>query len=277
MPGLAVTPESKIDMVNRLGELNGWSRYLELCTPTTGGYYATVDRARFKTCHRLMYRRPEDFEDGLPVDFHSADIDISECTRRIAAKGLRYDVMLADSWHEYDTSYRDLAAAYELLEVGGVMIVHDCLPPTEEIASPTLRAGAWCGVTYKAYLDFVTAHPALAYYTVDTDYGCGVIRRLRPEGLVSRSLASLQGAVRRLRSQSRPHAGDEYPAIVQEWKKLGKDYAATFRFFQRHHRSLLRLKTFREFLEIERAMAAATRPGARPGRGLNEIARDMLQ
>jgi hypothetical protein len=36
----------------------------------------------------------------------------------------------------------------------------------------------WCGVSYQAYVDFISQRNDLAVYTVDTDYGCGVIRKL---------------------------------------------------------------------------------------------------
>lgn len=60
------------------------------------------------------------------------------------------------------------------------MVVHDCSPPDEALTSPDFVPGEWCGVTYRAYLDFVLARRDLRYLTVDTDYGCGVVRKLKP-------------------------------------------------------------------------------------------------
>ena len=45
----------------------------------------------------------------------------------------------------------------------------------EGVASPSPIAGEWCGVSYKAFLDFVLDRNDLDYCTVDIDYGCGVI------------------------------------------------------------------------------------------------------
>ena len=56
--------------------------------------------------------------------------------------------------------------------------MHDCLPPRSEIAVPNYIQGEWCGVSYQAYVDFISQRHDLAVYTVDTDYGCGVIRKL---------------------------------------------------------------------------------------------------
>ena len=43
---------------------------------------------------------------------------------------------------------------------------------------PKYIPGEWCGVSYQPYVDFISQRNDLAVYTVDTDYGCGVIRKL---------------------------------------------------------------------------------------------------
>ena len=159
--------------------MRGYRRYLELCCDTTGWLYAKIDRTRLTDCRRLMYRRPADFAaDGLPIDYRSATLDIGACLDQIADEGPAFDIILVDSWHEYETSRRDLDAAFRLIGPGGTLVVHDCLPPRAEIAGPDFREGEWCGVSYQAYIDFVTARDDLAYCTVDVDYGCGVIEKL---------------------------------------------------------------------------------------------------
>ena len=38
--------------------------------------YREIDRAYFAVSHRLMYRCPSDYADGLPIDFRSIGLDI---------------------------------------------------------------------------------------------------------------------------------------------------------------------------------------------------------
>lgn len=45
---------------------------------------------------------------------------------------------------------------------------------------PGLRARRVVRLDLRAYLDFVLARRDLRYLTVDTDYGCGVVRKLKP-------------------------------------------------------------------------------------------------
>lgn len=216
----------KADIVSHLANIHGYTSYLEICTPSTGGSYRdVVERGRLR-CRRLMYRYQEDHDDALAVDFTSPSEDIAGCLRQIEADGLRFDVMLVDPWHLYETSLRDLRVTFDLLDDGGTLVVHDCLPPTAEMATLRVRPEAWCGVTYHAYVDFVTGRDDLTYYTVDTDYGCGVIRK----------------------GDAAPPMDGETAAILGRWRALGDDLDERFRFFVEHRRPLLKLRSIEEFL-----------------------------
>jgi hypothetical protein len=231
---------SKVDIIHHLADLHGYRSYLEICSSATGGRYAEIDRSMFDTRHRLMYRCPDDFSDGLAIDFRSRDLDIAQCLDTILRKKLRYNIILVDSWHAYDTSYRDLAAALRLIADHGAVVVHDCLPPREEITVPDYISGEWCGVTYKAYVDFVSARSRLRYCTVDTDYGCGVIRKT---GWWSRIGRWLDGG------------GRKPDALVREWQSIGQDFDRAWRFFEKNHQALLKLISVEEFVRLESARA----------------------
>jgi hypothetical protein len=230
---------AKTDLINHLAAVRGCRRYLEICSIGTGHLFARLDRSRLE-CHRLMYRCPPGHSDGMNIDFRSPDLDTSKCLREIEQKGLSYDVILVDPFHEYETSRRDIETALRLLAPGGTIVVHDCLPPDETIASPTMREGSWCGVTYKAYVDLVTAREDLLYYTVDTDFGCGIIRH-RPGSSTSDA----------------PFPPGPSSEIIRAWQALGHDFPSVFQFFQQHHRSLLRLISVADFFRIEASATSA--------------------
>jgi hypothetical protein len=210
----------KADIVYRLAARFGYRRYLEIETGTTGNYYHLIERARFDVCRRLVYNIQPDFHDGAPIDYAVHDLDIAAALAAIAREGCRFDVILVDPYHTYDLSRRDLEAAWALLEPGGAMVVHDCLPPNEKLAQPDFRPGGWCGVTYKAYLDFVLGRPDLRYVTVDADFGCGIVRKI--------ALAA-------------PAPPDPPAAEIAAWRGIGRDFPAAWRYFAAHKQSLLRL------------------------------------
>jgi hypothetical protein len=220
------------DLINWLATERGYRSYLELCTVTTGLRYGEIDRAYFAVCHRLMYRCPPDYADGLPIDFRSVGLDISDCVRVIRERGYRYDLILVDPLREYGASMRDLTEALGLLTDRGTIVVHDCLPPTTELAVPNFIAGSWCGVTCQAYLDFVFARANLEYRTVDIDYGCGVIRERS-------GLAKVCGWWRTSRKRK---------ALIAGWHALGNDSNQTLRFLQSYKTLLCNLRSLDDFI-----------------------------
>jgi hypothetical protein len=183
-----------------------------------------------------MYRCPPEYTDSLPIDFRSVGLDISDCLRLLSYRGYLYDAILVDPFHEYAPSMRDLSAACSLLTSRGTIVVHDCLPPTTELAVPDFIPGNWCGVTYKAYLDFLFARSNLEFCTVNIDYGCGVIRKRS-------GLARLCGWSRFSRQQR---------ALIAEWQTLGNNFDQTFNFFQKNKTLLCNLRSLEDFITDER-------------------------
>ena len=224
----------KADIVQRLARDYGYRRYLEITTSTTGHRFEAARAAGYEVCQRLVYRCPPDHDDGHPIDFRTAGEDTSECVARIRAERRPFDIMLVDPHHTYECSIRDLRDALSLLRVGGTLVVHDCDPPDRQHAIPHYVAGGWCGVTYKAFLDFVIRSHAVEYFTIDTDYGCGVIRKLsRCDRLVSRARWMFMSPVRR--------------RIESEWMGVGQDFDAAYSVFEAHRTRLLKLVGVDEF------------------------------
>lgn len=231
-----VTSEwTKSDLINWIATQREYRSYLELCTVTTGLFYGDIDRANLAVCHRLMYRCPRDYADGLPIDFRSVGLDISDCVRMIRERGHRYDIILVDPLHEYGASMRDLTEALSLLTDRGTMVVHDCLPLTTELAGPNFIADGRCGVTYQAYLDFVFARANLEYRTVDIDHGCGVIRERS-------GLARVCGWWGR---------SGKRKALMAQWRALGNDSNKTLRFLQNYRTLLCNLRSLDDFIAEE--------------------------
>jgi hypothetical protein len=183
----------------------------------------------------------------MEVDYRSSDLDISECLNAIRREHRTFDIALIDPFHEYGTSWRDLDEGFRLIRAGGTLVVHDCLPPSRELVSPVFTPGAWCGLTYAAYIDFVSERDDLDFYTIDTDYGCGVIRK-RGDGPLSR----LADRMTRPWSRAFGAADAERRGLVAEWRTTANDNDARFDFFQQHKTALLNLISIDAFLSRER-------------------------
>ena len=242
----------KMELIHLVSRRLNLVNYLELCTPTTGNYYGEIKRWRFNTARRLMYNCPKGFDDGLPVDFKILGFDIGDAIEKLKADPNKVDICLVDGWHTYDYAIRDLTCAYELLADGGVLVVHDCFPPTELMASPVWIPGSWCGVVYKAFLDFVLARNDLDYRTVNLDYGCGIIVK-------NRAVTSFESS--------------NNSALIDNWFAIRSDDQNAFRFFMQNHAKLLRLAPAKAFVRrfkarsIKRLPSSAVKGGKVAGEG----------
>lgn len=203
-------------------------RYLEITTTTTGAKYPETAKLGFKNRKRVVYRLNTKMADGLPVDYSTDGDDTSQCLIDIRRDGHSFDLIFVDPHHTYECSYRDISEAFDLLEPGGSMVVHDCRPPSEETATPEFKPGSWCGVTYKAFVDFVLANPRLDYFTFNVDFGCGVI--LKPKTILQKA---------KCRAQAKTDL-----ALRRKWDTDSRDPEKVFRTFKANEVALLRLVDF---------------------------------
>jgi len=220
------TDFNKTDLIHLISKRLKLRNYLELCTTGSGHRYREIIRTRFRTARRLMYVCPSDFDDGLPIDYKIADFDIEHAITELKLGADKVDICLVDGFHTYDCTTRDLTYAYEILADGGVLVVHDCSPTNEALASPTFVPGQWCGVAYRGYLDFVLTRDDFDYCTVDVDFGCGIILKNRSMDLV----------------------GPVEPKVIAEWFDVHNDDQLAFRFFSKNRAKLLRLISGKKFV-----------------------------
>lgn len=220
----------KFEIVNALIAKNGYDKYLEISTPSTGFRFSRIDRTALRWRHRLVYRCPRTYLDGSEITFRSEDEEI----RHLLDPALPYDIIFVDPFHTFECSLRDLQSALAMLQPGGAIVVHDCCPKNKRLCSASFRPGSWFGVTYCAYIDFVLSHPDIVYYTVDTDCGCGVIKKPLPNQVSGiKTDCSPEGQLARLWFGERSQHRDMFP------------------FFRQHRRELLNLISVKDFLAME--------------------------
>jgi len=222
----------KTDLVHLVSKRLNLTNYLELCTSTTGQCYGHIMPWRFSSSRRLMYNCPDGFDDGYPIDLRIGNFDISSALNQLKADASKIDICLVDGFHTYDCAIRDLKCAFELLSDGGVLVVHDCLPPSESVMSPTYIPGDWAGVSYRAYLDFVLARNDLDYCTVDIDWGCGIIVK-------NDNLSFMTDAPSFVRKSK----------LASDWFSIHSDDKAALKFFMQNHKQLLRLISVGTFVQ----------------------------
>ena len=215
----------KYEIALMLAKRYGYTSYLEICTTVTGGTFSLVDKEQFSRRARLMYRCPADFSDGEPIEFSTEAESSEELFGELMRSRERFDLVFIDPWHTYASSLRDIVFGLQLIKDGGIVLIHDCSPPTPTCAEPEFRPGEWGGVTFAAYLDVVLFTERIHYVTVDSDYGCGIVSK-------DRRLDHLSG--------SRPDA-----TLASRWRTLG--LSQKYPFFDENRARLLRLISTEEF------------------------------
>lgn len=239
-------PLDKTAIILLLARILGYKTYLEICSTVSGNVYRRVRDSGLLAARRLMYRCKWHQRDGLPIDYRSRDDDIAAPLARLRDDGYAPDICLVDSWHLYDLSLRDIEEAFKLLPTGGALVVHDCLPPSLDMAMPQPSgSGCWCGYSHRAFIDFVWSTPGLAHFTIDCDYGCGVVIKGGRRGRSAERLLDALGlgADPALR-----------PQALAEWNASAEDPAASFACLEAHKRELLNLVSVERFLAaIDRA------------------------
>ena len=93
----------------------------------------------------------------------------------------RFDIIFVDGDHRFEQSLRDVEHALDHLADGGVVLVHDCDPPTPQAASPDPRdatGGPWCGEVWRTIVLLRATRADLSVEVLEADFGVGVIHRL---------------------------------------------------------------------------------------------------
>lgn len=165
------------DIINHLIEKNGYTSYLEI------GYYKgwSFDQVN---CEQKTAMDPnpckEEWWSEMP--YMTTLGGIWKCTSddgfRIAA-GERWDIIFIDGLHESKQVERDIMNSLDHLSPGGAIVLHDCNPPTEQHTTTGVD-GCWTGDVYKAFINFKSENEGYDAYVIDTDWGCGVIQKMKP-------------------------------------------------------------------------------------------------
>ena len=95
----------------------------------------------------------------------------------------KFDIIFIDGLHHQDQVYRDIINSLDVLNDGGYIICHDMKPLKEihqVIPAPPIEKGkpyVWTGDCWKAWVKLRQERSDLEMFVVNTDLGCGVIRK----------------------------------------------------------------------------------------------------
>lgn len=140
----------------------------------------------------------------------------------------KFDIIFIDGLHEEEQVYKDIQNALKHISGNGVIILHDCNPPLHEHTTTGID-GCWTGTAYKAFIRYRRENPGTKSFTIDTDWGVGVIR---PGEVWEEQEAHHSGIVHSVAIES---MWEDVPDVI-EWE-----------FFEQYRNRLLNLKTINWF------------------------------
>lgn len=88
----------------------------------------------------------------------------------------KFDLIFVDGLHLREQALRDIRNGWRHLSPGGVIVVHDCSPPTERAGGRQQAGGPWCGDVWRAWMDARHELSERAWLgVIEADLGCGLI------------------------------------------------------------------------------------------------------
>tara|TARA_R100001163_G_C5068364_1_gene208505 strand:- start:10746 stop:11354 length:609 start_codon:yes stop_codon:yes gene_type:complete len=156
----------RFDVINYLIEKNNYKRYLEI--GVEGGEALSRIKAEIK--HGVD-----------PASKHATHHVPSDQFFKELDSDIKYDIIFVDGLHVEDQVDRDIANSLNHLSPGGIIVVHDCNPPSEwhqRSYEEAQKNGCrqWNGTVWRSMVKLRASNPDVEVRVVDTDWGCGLVR-----------------------------------------------------------------------------------------------------
>ena len=161
------------DMINRLITERNLDSYLEIGLDLPTENYLLIATSNKESCD--PFKNPEYGEE--------ADAVINEClTYHMTSDEMfermdpdrKYDIIFIDGLHKEEQVIKDIVNSMHHLNVGGYIVLHDCLPRDYESQLEEKTVITWNGSVWKAIPKLKEL--GIEYYTVDSDEGTCIIK-----------------------------------------------------------------------------------------------------
>jgi hypothetical protein len=154
----------RTDIINVFIQKYGYKSYLEVGTQDPTSNFDKID-VEYKVSIDPFPKGDVTFVGTSDEYFQSITDDI------------KFDIIFIDGLHHDDQVLKDIENSLNHLSENGTIVCHDCLPTTEKMQERDDHGGEWTGDVWKAIAHLRVETIDLNIKVINTDYGCGIIRR----------------------------------------------------------------------------------------------------
>ena len=159
----------RTDIINNFIQKLGYSSYLEIGTQYPNRNFNHIN---IKNKYSVEPFPPS----GLSVNDYSF-VGTSDQYFDFISPDTKFDIVFIDGLHHSNQVLKDIENSLNHLSDNGTIVCHDCLPTTEKMQEKDDHGGEWTGDVWKAIAELRVERIDLDIKVVDTDYGCGIIRK----------------------------------------------------------------------------------------------------
>lgn len=152
---------TRTQIINQFIELNNYHSYLEIGVHDGSNFHKVVCENKVgvdpdPTSKATVYKTSDDF-------FKSNEE--------------KFDIVFIDGLHTAIQLYKDIINSLAVLNPGGAILLHDMLPPNKKAQDVPRVQGEWTGDCWMAFVWMRATRPDLVMFTINCDYGVGVIMK----------------------------------------------------------------------------------------------------
>lgn len=161
----------RYDILNTLTKKFEYENYLEIGIQCQNNFKSV----KVKNKTGIEPFPPKGYENGIDYQmtsdefFNQLDDDV------------KYDLVFIDGLHHREQVLRDIENSLKHLTENGSILCHDCLPNSEKEQMREDQGGVWMGDVWKTMFDLMKTRDDLEIQIIDTDCGCGLIRKGKQE------------------------------------------------------------------------------------------------
>lgn len=152
------------DIINNFIKKNNYESYCEIGTFNRDHNFNKIN---------CLYKYCIDPEPTAKADF----VGTSDEFFKTISERKTFAVFFIDGLHTATQLYKDIVNALNHLDEGGVILVHDLLPPNKPAQQVPRVQGEWTGDCWMAFVWLRATRADLTMFTINTDYGVGVIMK----------------------------------------------------------------------------------------------------